>query len=115
MIATAGRMLTMGGEREMARELWVFLLQIAENEQMKNNAIVHLQQLDALDGIDALTEILETHEARTGLFPESWQELVDTGALRGIPLDPTGVPFVLNPREKKVEVSLESELAGLPR
>jgi tetratricopeptide (TPR) repeat protein len=115
MIATAGRMLTAGGDRQTARELWNFLLEIADNEQMKNNAVVHLQQLDALDGIDILTEIVESYEAQTGLYPQSWQELIDKGALQGVPLDPTGVPFVLNPREKKVEISLESELAGLPR
>jgi tetratricopeptide (TPR) repeat protein len=115
MIATAGRMLTAGGDRETARELWNFLLEIAENEQMKNNAIIHLQQLDALDGIDILTDLVATYEAQTGLFPESWQELIDAGVLRGLPLDPTGVAFVLNQQEKKVEMSLESELAGLPR
>jgi hypothetical protein len=38
LVAMAGRLLTEGGDRKTARELWQFLYEIAENEQMKANA-----------------------------------------------------------------------------
>jgi hypothetical protein len=115
MMATAGRMMTLGGERDVAREIWKFLYETAENDQMRGNASVHLDQLDAMDAMDDLNELSKRYEAKSGRFPESWQELIDAGLLRAVPVDPTGVPFVLNSRQKRVEISLQSELAGLPR
>ncbi|MFQ5789020.1 MAG: hypothetical protein ACE5JI_00945, partial [Acidobacteriota bacterium] len=97
MVATAGRTLTRGGDRETARHLWRVLYETAENEQMRYNAFIHLQQLDALDAVDALTEVARTFEKRTGRFPESWKELIALRLLNGVPADPSGVPYVLNP------------------
>lgn len=112
MTAMAGRSLTKGGERETARELWRILYQTAENEQMRGNAIVHLQQLDALDHVETLTQVAELYQEKTGRFPEAWQELIAAGYLTAVPADPTGVPYELNPREKKVELSRRSSLAA---
>ncbi len=75
---------------------------------------MHLQQISALDAIDELGLVVETFEQRTGHFPNGWDELVAAGLLRGIPVDPVGEPYVLNPREMKIEISESSFLAGLP-
>lgn len=114
LVATAGRTLTRGGDRETARHLWQILYQAAENDQMRNNARVHLQQLDALDHIDALNELVRKYRERSGRFPATWEELAAAGLLQGIPADPTGVAYVLNPREERVELAIRSTLAGLP-
>jgi hypothetical protein len=114
MQATAARALTVGGERQTARELWRLLYESAENEQMRNNAMIHLQQLDALDIIDLLMELAGTYQERFGRFPESWQDLVGAGLLSAVPQDPTGIPFLLNPQEETVEIAQDSDLAGLP-
>jgi hypothetical protein len=114
MAGTAARAATRGGDRETARLLWKAMAETAENEQVLENAITHLQQLDALDVIDQLTPVVHAFEQQTGRFPNSWNELVEAGLLPGIPVDPTGEAFVLNPRDKTVEISEASFLAGLP-
>ncbi len=114
MAATAGRALIKGGDRETARILWKALYDLAETGQMRGNAEIHLQQLDALDEIDALTERAKQFQEQAGRFPRTWAEVVAAGLLRGIPLDPTGAPYSLNPRDETVELSPRSSLAGLP-
>ncbi len=114
MVGTAGRTLTRGGDRETARELWKILHDTAENEQMRGNAVIHLQQLDALDQIDVLTEIALKLKEHSGHFPESWEELIAAGYLRGVPADPVGVPYLLNPQTEKAEVSRESSISAVP-
>ncbi len=114
MVATAGRTLARGGERRTARELWKILYETAENEQMRHNAQIHLQQLDALDQVEVLTKLAGKYEEQLGHFPESWQEMVEAGYLRRVPADPIGVPYVLNPRDEKAEVSEDSFLSALP-
>ncbi|HLE19806.1 MAG TPA: hypothetical protein VJB88_01675 [Vicinamibacteria bacterium] len=114
MVATAGRTLTRGGDRDTAKELWRILYDTAENEQMRHNALTHLQQLDALDQAEALTALAGKFKEHQGYFPESWQEMITAGYLRGVPADPLGVPYVLNPRDERAEVSEDSFLAALP-
>ncbi len=114
MAGTAARSATRAGDRETGRMLWQAMFDSAENEQVRANAKMHLQQIDALDAIDELTLVVETFEQRAGHFPNGWDELVAAGLLRGIPVDPVGEPYVLNPREMKIEISESSFLAGLP-
>lgn len=114
MMATAGRTLTRGGDRDTAKQLWRILYDIAENEQMRHNALTHLQQLDALDQTEVLTALGGKFREQQGHFPESWQEMIAAGYLRGVPADPLGVPYVLNLRDEQVDVSEESFLSALP-
>lgn len=101
------------GDRNTARELWRLLFQTAENVQMKDNARTHLQQLDALDRIDALRVPVQAFRERVGRFPRSWEELRAAGLLAGVPRDPTGVPFVLNPLDERIEISLTSTIPSV--
>ncbi len=114
MVATAGRTLARGGERETARELWKILHEMAENDQMRYNALIHIQQLDALDQADSLTKVALRFKQDMGHFPSGWQEMIAAGYLRGMPTDPVGVPYELNPSDERAEVSQESSLAALP-
>jgi len=114
MMATAGRTLTRGGDRDTAKQLWRILYDTAENEQMRHNALTHLQQLDALDQTEVLTALGGKFREQQGHFPESWQEMIAAGYLRGVPADPLGVPYVLNLRDEQVDVSEESFLSALP-
>jgi len=114
MVTTAGRTLTRGGDRDMARELWKILHDTAQNEQMRYNAVIHLQQLDALDEMDVLTETALAFKERSGSFPESWDALIESGYLDGVPQDPSGTPYLLNSRRERVQVSRGSPLAGVP-
>ncbi|HXV61090.1 MAG TPA: hypothetical protein VEK15_10380 [Vicinamibacteria bacterium] len=113
MVATASRTLTKGGEREVARELWRYLYETAETNQQRENAAIHLRQLDALDQMDRLRETVRRFAEDLGRAPQSWQELVDAKYLRARPVDPAGVPYVLDPSKLDVTVSKESSLSGL--
>jgi len=114
MVAIASRMVTRGGDRETARHLWQMLYEGAETRQQRDNATIHLKQLDALDEMDLLSKVIGTFHQRAGRYPLGWQELVDTGFLEKIPVDPTGTAYVLNPETHAVELGRVSLLGGLP-
>ena len=106
--------LVQGGDRASSRLLWQSLRDTAEDDWVRNNASVRLAQLDALDAIDRLTAIVRGHAARVGVTPASWETLVRAGAIRGVPMDPTGLPFVIDPATGAVGLSPESHLNPLP-
>ncbi len=114
MKTTAGRALALGGDRGTARDLWRILYDMAETAQQRDNATIHLRQLDALDQMDALRRVAALFEERTSRYPESWAELVSAGFLTGTPVDPTGAPYVLDPVNRDVSPSPGSRLGRLP-
>lgn len=103
-----------GGDRRSSRLLWQSLRETADNEWLRNNAAWRLQQLDALDAIDQLTAVVAAYRARTGELPPSWAALVRAGLLRGLPLDPTGSPYALDPATGAVRLAADSRLNPLP-
>jgi hypothetical protein len=48
MRTTAGRALAQGGDRQTARGLWQMLHDTADPPQQRDNAAIHMMQLDAL-------------------------------------------------------------------
>jgi tetratricopeptide (TPR) repeat protein len=112
--STAALMLTQGGEREAARQLWRQLYDSAEVEWLKRAAEIRLAQIDALDQIDQLNMMVWRYKARKQQFPASWQELVLSGVLRGVPVDPSGAPYVLDRTNEDVRLSQQSPLWPLP-
>ncbi len=106
----AGVTLAKGGDRESARKLWRELLDTAELDWMRKAATYRLQQLAALDDLDALAAQVARFRGRADL---SWSLLVGAGALAGVPVDPTGVAYVLT-AEGAVELGAGSILAPLP-
>lgn len=114
LVAVAARSLTGVGARAAARNLWRALLERADDERTRSNARTHLLQLEALDRLDELNTLLRVYESRSGHPPRGWEDLVDAGLLARPPVDPAGVPFVLDdagvPR-----IASRSPLAGIPR
>ena len=76
---------------------------------MKNNAAVHLGQLDALDALDALNEAIRVHERRTGVRPATLDEIRAAG-YRGPLVDPVGVPFAYDRSEGRAALGPSSSL-----
>lgn len=103
-----------GGDRNRSRLLWQQMRETNDNEWLRRNAELRLAQLDALDQVDRLQAIIRVFEMRTMRRPESWAALVGAGALGGIPLDPSGTPYVLEPATGRVTVSERSPLYPLP-
>jgi hypothetical protein len=108
----AAVMLTRGGDRQSSRFMWRQLGETADNDWLRQAAQLRLMQLDALDQIDALSRVVGEYARRTGNPPESWDQLVRAGFLRGVPVDPAGTPYVLDLGE--VVISRDSKLYPLP-
>ncbi|MFB3852980.1 MAG: hypothetical protein ACE148_04065 [Vicinamibacterales bacterium] len=105
---------TEGGDRSRSRLLWQQLRETADNDWLRANADLRLVQLDALDQIDELEHRVREYRARFGSLPESWDAIARAGLFGGIPLDPSGKPYVLDPTTGEVTVSTDSALYPLP-
>jgi tetratricopeptide (TPR) repeat protein len=110
----AAVMLTRGGDREASRAMWTQIGQNEESDWLRTTAQLRLAQLDALDQIDELERIVKQFTTRTGLRPQSWERLASAGVVAGIPVDPSRVPYTLDPDTGKVGVAATSELWPLP-
>jgi tetratricopeptide (TPR) repeat protein len=108
----AAGVLVAGNDRTSARFLWNQILQ-SEEEWLRKTAERSLKQLDALDAIDQLQAIVMRFPPPPG-GQYSWQALARRGILRGIPLDPTGTPFEIDPVTGAVSVSGRSTLSPMP-
>ena len=113
LAAVAARSLTGVGARVAARDLWRVLLERADDGRMRSNARTHLLQLDALDRLDELDSKVRAYERRSGHPPRGWEDLVAAGLLPERPVDPAGVPFVLD-RADGPRIAPQSPLAGHP-
>ena len=118
----AATTLAQGGDRQSSRAMWMALRETAELDWLRKEAERRLLQLQALDMIEGLQRGLDDYVRRTGQRPIDWRSLVASRALRGIPVDPTGVPFDLS--DGRVQLSKSSSLwpppeepaaAGRPR
>jgi hypothetical protein len=110
----AAVMLTRGGDRQASRALWAQIGQNEESEWLQRTAQLRLKQLDALDQIDVLKRIADGFTRRTGERAESWEQLAAAGAVRGLPIDPVGTPYKLDPETGEIGVAEESDLWPLP-
>ncbi len=103
-----------GGNRESSRRLWTELRDRGDLDWIKRTASHRLQQLDAMDAIDELNHSTQRFAARHGRPPADWRELAAAERWRGIPLDPSAEPFVLDPQTGRVGLSPKSGLWPLP-
>jgi hypothetical protein len=108
----AATMLVHGQDRASARFLWQ---QIGRSEEdwLRRAAARALLQLDALDQIDRLQPIVMRSPPPPGT-EWSWLDLARRGVLRGIPIDPSGAPYHLDPVTGRVTVSDTSPLYPMP-
>lgn len=103
LAAMAARMEAEGGSRDFARAVFLRLYEQAGNEQVREMARRRLLQLQALDEQDFLERILTALRERAGRCPADWREVAPllrrAEQLRldaaGAPLDPAGVPYLL--------------------
>lgn len=98
--ALAAMVAAKGGDSAASRLLWTEIYQHAENDLVRQSALEHLAALEAQDQIKALNLLLDRFRAREGRPAHSMQELVAAGFLRGIPADPSRVPYVIGPDGK---------------
>ncbi len=106
-------MLARGGDRQTARLLWTEMLR-ADEGRMKEVAELRLAQLDTMDHIDALHSLIARVTLSSGRRPESWNELIAGRWLRGVPVDPSGTPYSIDPTTARITVAPESPLYPMP-
>ena len=112
--ALAANTLAAGGSRASSRTLWQQMYDTADNEWIRNESARRLTQLQALDDIDQLIAAAQQFIEQSGRPPRSWEEMVTTRLLAGLPLDPSGWPYVLDDTTGTINVSPDSELFPLP-
>ncbi len=107
----AASMLVQGNDRAAARFLWQ---QIAKSEEawLRRSAERSLLQLHALDQIDQLEAVVKKYTANGEEY--TWSGLVKRGLLPGVPVDPGGTPYLLDPATGRVRVSEQSPLFPMP-
>ncbi|MCI0355347.1 MAG: hypothetical protein L0099_09975 [Acidobacteria bacterium] len=117
MKVMAAAMAQYGGERDVARRLWEYIYASSEDEFIRQNAAKRLRALNVDDAIVALEQVVEAYRQRTGRLPASWYELVQAGYVRGVPIDPLGLPLKLQ-RDGRIELVRPDDIPfvtkGLP-
>jgi tetratricopeptide (TPR) repeat protein len=109
----AATVLAEGGDRDRSRMLWRQLHDTADNDWLRSSAVRRLAQLDALDQIDHLEALVRRYES-AAMRRATWEGLVRAGLLRGIPVDPSGAPYVIDADSGAVTISSDSTLHPLP-
>jgi tetratricopeptide (TPR) repeat protein len=110
----AAHTLAAGGDRHTARLLYQALAESRENDFMQKDAHRRLRQLDAMDAVDALNARIVDYKQRGGGAPFTWQRLVAAHVVPGVPIDPDGVAFALDPATGEVHLDPKSTLLPLP-
>jgi hypothetical protein len=106
--------LAQGGNTTSSRTLWTEVMNTADADWLRTQAIFRLRQLDALDEIAALDRVVAAYRARAGSLPRSWQDLIRAGYLRGLPADPAEFPLQLDPTTGVITLARNSTLNPLP-
>jgi tetratricopeptide (TPR) repeat protein len=106
----AATMLGNAGDRATAREIWKAQYAQAGVDAIRDNALLHIQLLDALDLVDGLNDVCGRFSKRTGHAPTSPADLVAAGMIARVPADPTGVPFDYDPHGGRFSIAHGSKL-----
>ena len=119
MEAMKAKLLSEGGSRSTAREIYTRMYEQAGEEHVKEMAQKQLMRLDSLDQQDGLRKLFAAFKTRYGKCPDSWLELAQIfRTLRipmdesGAPLDPSGAPYVL--KAGACEVELDPKQTKVP-
>jgi hypothetical protein len=103
-----------GGSRESSRKLWTELRDQSDLDWIRRSADHRLQQLDAMDAIDELNRSVQRFAERHRRPPRDWRELAVDQRWRGVPLDPSGSPYALDPQTGRISLAPRSTLWPLP-
>jgi hypothetical protein len=76
------------GETETAIYMWSNILNSTEDKQLKANAIQRLLCLRVDSEVKLLQERVDEFTKEKGRLPSGWSELISTGMLRRVPVDP---------------------------
>lgn len=96
----AARIAQKGGSFETSRMIWGQLYESTNDPSIKKNALLQTNSLRAQEDEMHLDELTAEYVRRFGHNPATLQEMVVAGLLRGVPVDPSGFPYILAPDGK---------------
>lgn len=106
MRVMAAKIAQEGGSRETSRFLWTEIYNSTQDNHIRKNAMDHLEGLKAEEDAEVLQQLAAEFARDRGRAPSSLQDLIAAGMLRGVPLDPSGKPYVF--RDGKVYLHPQS-------
>jgi hypothetical protein len=83
------------GETETATYMWTNILNSTDDPSLRSNAINRLRCLKVDSDVKVLQDRVDTFTKQNGLTPPGWPDLISSGLLRRVPLDPKGYPYQL--------------------
>ena len=110
----AATVMMTGGDRNAARAWLLEMRQTATEAWVRRIAERRLAQLVALDQIDQLEALVPAFQQKMHRNPTGWPDFEAAGLLRGLPADPSGVPYVYFPASGRVRLDPSSTLGPLP-
>lgn len=87
-----------GGEFRTSQALWSEVYRTADNAMVRKSALAHLAALKAAEDLQTLDRSLANYQTRYHIPARSFGDLERAGILPGAPVDPSGVPYVVNRR-----------------
>jgi tetratricopeptide (TPR) repeat protein len=113
----AARMAEHGGDTDTARMMWTTTYENSPDKDIRDNALVHLRALKVDQDVTELEHRAGVYKDNFKVFPQTFQDMVVAGLLQGVPVDPLGHEYKLEPGGKVV-VSKPDDLPfivkGLP-
>jgi len=109
MKAMAATISAQGGDFQTSRLLWSEIYLQPETETVRRSALAHLAALRADQDIRELNALVIRFRKEHGSDPRSLNSLVQAGYLKAVPLDPSGVPYVLG-IDGKITVGPQSKI-----
>lgn len=99
-----------GGDIDTAKYLWKKQYDESGNERMRANAVAHLHSIQVDEDLWTLEFLIGRFRGGQGRNPTSWQELMRSGLLKTMPLDPSGIPYELDSNGASARLSKQSTL-----
>lgn len=93
----AGKMAMKANDAQTARMMWTATYDTTEDAAVKENAAQHLISIAVAEDVNGLEKIVAIYQTKTGHLPATFRDMTSANLLPGIPLDPHGQPYVLNP------------------
>lgn len=125
MLLMTSKMKSAGGDRETARAIYEQMLGESSDKQVKENAALHLLQLDSLDERDAIRSTLQSSKEKTNHCASGWRELLPILQTVKLPrgkslrvdkagnlVDPGGAPYILD--KENCDVKLDERTTKIP-
>ena len=109
MKAMAAKIATEGNSTETSNFLWQDVYSTTKDPLVKQNALRHLQLLRAENDRKQIDTVADEYQKRFGRRPVRMSELVQSGLLRGAPVDALGYPYILS-EAGKAELNLKTPL-----